>query len=100
MADSRRQTAAGVEVTKCVCRPCPAQCNAFEGTAKRIGDIIGVIDGIAFRINILTLNATVETARAGEAGGSFAVVAGCWRDAARGFEHEAHELEPEDLTLI
>ncbi|MEX3933632.1 methyl-accepting chemotaxis protein [Paraburkholderia phymatum] len=43
--------------------------------SKRIADITGVIDGIAFQTNILALNAAVEAARAGEAGRSFAVVA-------------------------
>ncbi len=49
----------------------------FTGTVKRMdkGDIIGVIDGIAFQTNILALNAAVEAARAGEQGRGFAVVA-------------------------
>ncbi|WP_157268451.1 methyl-accepting chemotaxis protein [Azohydromonas aeria] len=48
----------------------------INASASKIGDIIGVIDGIAFQTNILALNAAVEAARAGEAGRGFAVVAG------------------------
>ncbi|WP_284617065.1 methyl-accepting chemotaxis protein [Aquabacterium humicola] len=47
----------------------------LEDSSKRVGEIIGVIDGIAFQTNILALNAAVEAARAGEAGRGFAVVA-------------------------
>jgi methyl-accepting chemotaxis protein len=50
--------------------------DAIHGSAQRIADIIGVIDGIAFQTNILALNAAVEAARAGEQGRGFAVVAG------------------------
>ena len=50
--------------------------NDIASSSKRIGDIIGVIDGIAFQTNILALNAAVEAARAGEQGPWFAVVAG------------------------
>ena len=48
---------------------------AINDSAKKIADIIGVIDGIAFQTNILALNAAVEAARAGEQGRGFAVVA-------------------------
>jgi len=47
----------------------------INGSARKINDIIGVIDGITFQTNILALNAAVEAARAGEQGRGFAVVA-------------------------
>ena len=47
----------------------------ITASSKKIADIIGVIDGIAFQTNILALNAAVEAARAGEQGRGFAVVA-------------------------
>jgi methyl-accepting chemotaxis protein len=52
-----------------------AAMGAIEGSAQKIGQIIGVIDEIAFQTNLLALNAGVEAARAGEAGRGFAVVA-------------------------
>jgi methyl-accepting chemotaxis protein len=49
--------------------------DAISESSKKIADIIGVIDGIAFQTNILALNAAVEAARAGDQGRGFAVVA-------------------------
>jgi methyl-accepting chemotaxis protein len=48
---------------------------ALQASAKRMDEIVGVIDGLAFQTNILALNAAVEAARAGESGRGFAVVA-------------------------
>lgn len=69
-----------------------ASVEAIQAGAKRMDEIVGVIDGLAFQTNILALNAAVEAARAGESGRGFAVVATEVRSLAQRSAESAKEI--------
>jgi methyl-accepting chemotaxis protein len=81
---AQRQAAAADEATR-----------RLNETSKSMGDIVGLIRGIASQINLLALNATIESARAGDAGKGFAVVAGEVKNLARQAANATNQITTE-----
>jgi len=88
-SDARNQAERGGQVVGNAVRAM----SEITSSSKRIADIIGVIDEIAFQTNLLALNAAVEAARAGEQGRGFAVVAGEVRNLAQRSADSAKEIK-------
>ena len=90
LADASMQTAqrGGAVVSDVV-----ATMRDIHGSSRKIGDIVALIEEIAFQTNILALNAAVESARAGQAGKGFAVVAGEVRSLAQKSAQAAKEIK-------
>ncbi len=90
------QTRADAEMSGQVMRQAVSAMSDIDTSSQQIGQIIGVIDEIAFQTNLLALNAGIEAARAGEAGRGFAVVASEVRALAQRSAQAANEIK----TLI
>ncbi|MGF9563751.1 methyl-accepting chemotaxis protein [Neorhizobium sp. JUb45] len=87
------KTKTGAEHSGAIVRDAVAAMEQIEQSSTEIGNIIGVIDDIAFQTNLLALNAGVEAARAGEAGKGFAVVAQEVRELAQRSANAAKEIK-------
>ena len=95
-ADANRLAATAAQVARRggdVVREVVLKMEDITASSRKIADIIGVIDGIAFQTNILALNAAVEAARAGEQGRGFAVVASEVRSLAQRSATAAREIK-------
>ncbi len=92
-ADLARQASAVARRGGSAAADATRRMDEIRQSSGRIGEIIGVIDGISFQTNILALNAAVEAARAGEAGRGFAVVAAEVRQLAQRTSAAAREIK-------